>query len=312
MMLAPNAELRKLQKQERLDWLQALRGEVSKPTPAKLPAQSLPFPTSPPSATPLPEDTLGRDAEHSTTTEPAIFDCQRCQREIYPITRCACGTPKKWHAAWKITSDQSYKDDPKGWFELNAPPQQFSPTANQIWAEYDRELAKLAPELEAAERKAKTEAARAQSRAAAAEAASIGLERVACAEKKTLQHATQMAMRSPMIAVVMELERRVYVEMEKIRGPARAAAEAERVAAQQVVEERVRLIVGQAAQKAAASCTQSRGMRVLSPPGQGFRYWQEGWGIWLAPDNGGAAGSMMYVGDADGCVVPGPGHLASE
>jgi hypothetical protein len=165
MMLAPNAELRKLQKQERLgkfrqhfnictfdsllssDWLQALRGEVSKPTPAKLPAQSLPFPTSPPSATPPPEDTLGRDAEHSTTTEPAIFDCQRCQREIYPITRCACGTPKKRHAAWKIASDQSYKDDPKGWFELNAPPQQFLSTANQIWAEYDQELAKLAPEL---------------------------------------------------------------------------------------------------------------------------------------------------------------------
>jgi hypothetical protein len=56
-------------------------------------------------------------------------------------------------------------------------------------------------------------------RAAAAEAASIGLEHVACAEKKMLQHATRMAMRSSMIAVVMELERRVYLEMEKLVAP---------------------------------------------------------------------------------------------
>jgi hypothetical protein len=115
---------------------------------------------------------------------------------------------------------------------------------------------------------------------------------------------------SPMIAVMMELERRVYLEMEKTRGPPCAAAEAGRVAAQQVVEERVWPAVGQAAREAAP--IQSRRMRVLSPPGRGFRYWQQGGGIWLTPDNGGVAGSMMYVGDADGCVVPGPGHLASE
>ncbi|KAJ6455093.1 hypothetical protein C8R47DRAFT_1228406 [Mycena vitilis] len=49
-----------------------------------------------------------------------------------------------------------------------------------------------------------------------------------------------------------------------------------------------------------------RDQRVLLGAEPGFHYLEEGGAIWLAPDDGGAAGSVMYVGDAESCVVSAP------
>lgn len=175
-------------------------------------------------------------------------------------------------------------------------------------------MEKSAPELareerklcKAAERKAAKEAARAPFRLAAAQAASVATERVGSAEKAIIEHARVLAARAPMMAVVKEVESLAYWEKEKTRAPARAAAEAARVAAQRDVEARVRAAAGDAAEMASMRLgLVPDGRRMLSPAGPGFRYLEEGGEIWLAQNEG----SRIYVGDADACVVPAPGRM---
>ncbi|KAJ6527046.1 hypothetical protein B0H19DRAFT_1084102 [Mycena capillaripes] len=220
MMLAPDVEERKRQKQRKIDKLQAMHDASKRQTLAELPRADLPFPTSPPTALPDPTPTPVEATRPSA--EPPVFDCLRCKHEIYPVTRCTCHTPKERCALWKHADDQWYKDDPTAWFDFNAPPPLLIPTPDQIWAKYDRALQRMGPELA---RKAERKVQKAERRKAAVEAA-----------------------RAPLKLV---------------------AAEAAAVAATRL-----------------ASQSRRRGE------------------IWLAPIDDGAAGSMMYMGDADTCVVP--------
>ncbi|KAJ7817080.1 hypothetical protein B0H13DRAFT_1923161 [Mycena leptocephala] len=256
MMLAPNAELRKLQKQERLDWLQALRGEVSKPMPAKLPAQSLPFPTSPPSATSLPEDTLGRDASILRQPSPP----------------------------YSIVSDASAKSIPlpaisltrmirRGGSSSTPPLSSFRPHRQSNLGRIRSGTCQIGPRVGREERmkaRGQRSVRRKRKRPRSIEGGGSGGG----------VHWARMAMRSPMIAVVMELERGVCGDGEN-RGPTRAAAEAERVAAQQVVEERHRRLQLAAHKVAACACCLRWGKVSdigrkggdLARPGQRWRSW---------------------------------------
>ncbi|KAJ7602796.1 hypothetical protein DFH06DRAFT_1351029 [Mycena polygramma] len=206
-MRAPDPELRKAQRQKRLDALQAAR-DAPKKKPVRRATTSWPFPTSPPtinqvSATP---PSVAKPKPRGKAFLVPHFDCVRCAREIFPVTRCGCGTPKEQSAQWKAADDIWYQEDRKGWFELNAPPQRS-------------------------------------------------------------------------VLVVEKLERALAEEAEQ---EAREAAER------------------------AAAAESARKVRVLEPAEPGFRYLEQGGAIWLTPDDGAEAGSLIYMGDADGCVVSGP------
>ncbi|KAJ7639962.1 hypothetical protein DFH06DRAFT_1334881 [Mycena polygramma] len=206
-MRAPDPELRKAQRQRRLDALQAAR-DAPKKKPARRPTTSWPFPTSPPtinqvSSTPV---SVAKPKPLAKAFLAPQFDCVRCTREIYPVTRCECGTLKEQSALWKAADDKWFKEDRKGWFELNAPPQRS-------------------------------------------------------------------------VLAVEKLERELAEEGER---EAREAAER------------------------AATAESARKVRVLEPAEPGFRYLEQGGAIWLTPDDGAEAGSLIYMGDADGCVVSGP------
>ncbi|KAJ7145500.1 hypothetical protein C8R46DRAFT_1232103 [Mycena filopes] len=205
VMLAANADTRAAQKERKnkrhlsaLEELQALRDAPKRP-PVKTPNNySFPFPTSPPNPPPAATPRL------RTHRRRPLFDCRRCDREIYPITLCTCGKPRDRGAAWKLADNQWFSEDPQGWMDFNVPPRLIVPTLAQIDAQYEAGVAE-----DAQRRGEEAERARAPVRIAIAEAVAIAKERMIAAEEKRLRNGEMMAARAPISLVVMGLGARI-------------------------------------------------------------------------------------------------------
>ncbi|KAJ7111193.1 hypothetical protein C8R43DRAFT_1139197 [Mycena crocata] len=280
----------KAERQAKLDHLQQLRAQAKakKRPPVKIPVPGLPFPTSPPiiptppaPPTPSPPKTPSK-TPWPPPEEPPIFDCRRCRRELFPRSFCRCGTATQCAAARKIADDAWFKEDPNGWFEYHAPPRRYLPTDAQLDAELQaaadeaqREHVEL--EIERTLRKARRDAVRAPYRLAVAEAASIGAERVLGAERSLARDQWYKMERLPMALVVKQLD---------------ALRRAKSAAVRDVLKGQFRLAAAEAARSQRA-----KPAYLLSPPGKGFRYVEQGGAMWLALENG-VNTSLMYIGDA--------------
>ncbi|KAJ6548891.1 hypothetical protein B0H19DRAFT_1074696 [Mycena capillaripes] len=180
-MRAPTAELRKLQRQKRLEI-----GQTSLAISHFPPAPTL-------------QDSPANETRQAVTTAPVqppsdAFDCLRCNKEIYPVTRCACGTAKERQTLWKTADDQCFKDDRRGWFEAKAPPQRAYSDPPGLWEELAQSVLREEAERETRkkERAARVAAARAPFRIAAGEAAAIAMKRMIAQERSDGEQTREM------------------------------------------------------------------------------------------------------------------------